>query len=183
MSTITKHWTYDDLCQLPDDGKRYEILEGELYELPGPLSVHWQLVMRLIMAIGNFVQEHRLGIIATAPADIRLSSDTVVQPDIFFISEARTHIIDRPGVDGAPDLVVEILSPSNREHDLVRKFAIYARYGIREYWIVDPDEQTLRVYALSDGQYALHEYEGGLARSVVLAGLTVDVAALFADLL
>src|SRR5688500_1715377 len=125
MSTITRHWTYDDLCALPDDGKRYEILEGALIELPGPLTVHWQLVTRLTYLFFDFVSRNRLGIVATSPADVRLAPDVVVQPDIFFISEERRHIIDRAGVAGDPDLVVEVLSPSNRDHDLVRKFAIY----------------------------------------------------------
>ncbi len=180
MSTVARPLTYEDLEQLPDDGKRYEILDGRLIELTSPSVAHQRVLRRLLRWLDHFVTEHDLGEVFSAPLDVRLAPHNIVQPDLVFVSYASFGVVqDRP-IEGAPDLLVEILSPSTRERDQGQKLEIYARHGVREYWTVDTDNQTLTVFALVDHGYEAVTQDDGIARSAVLPGLTIDLAALFA---
>ena len=137
--------TVENYRQLPEDGKRYEILEGELAVTPAPGTVHQRVVGRLYSALAEFVRNRQIGELFLAPLDVILSVHTVVQPDLLFVSKERQSVIRADGIYGAPDLVVEVLSPSTAERDRGVKRRLYLRYGVREVWLVDPEARTLEV--------------------------------------
>ncbi len=182
MSVLIRPLTYEDLVQIPEDGKRYEVIDGELFKTAAPMKKHQKLSKRLADLL--YEQEKAgLGEMYYAPVDVRLYTNGIVQPDLLFLRQERLGIYHPSGlVEGAPDLMVEILSPSTRGVDLVRKAALYAREGVPEYWVADPDAPALTIYALRDGRYEPVPAEPGTARSEVLPGLVVDLESLFADL-
>ncbi|MCZ7645573.1 MAG: Uma2 family endonuclease [Planctomycetota bacterium] len=143
-------FTYEDYAALPETGPRYQLVEGELVMSLAPNVRHQRIQMRLSQALYSFVALHGLGEILSAPTDVILSEDDVYQPDILFISRARSEIVHPEGLRGAPDLCIEILSAGNRQLDLTVKKKLYALHGVREYWIVDPDADTLAVYRLQE---------------------------------
>ena len=145
--------TYQDYAALPDDGRRYEIHEGELSVTPAPGSKHQIVSTRLVAALHVHVEARGLGIVVAAP--LILSDRTIVQPDIVFVATDRVGRISERGIEGAPTLVVEILSPSTREADRDAKLRLYASHGVPWYWIVDPDARVVEVYRLEAGSYAL----------------------------
>jgi len=147
--------TYDDYVTLPDDGRRYEILDGELAVSPSPLTRHQQVSVLLAHAMLGWVLERALGTVLTAPCDVILDNTTILQPDLLFVSAARSSIITRRAVEGAPDLVVEILSDSTAARDRGAKMKLYARYGVVRYWIIDIDARTLEIHHLRAGEYVL----------------------------
>jgi Uma2 family endonuclease len=165
-------WTYDDLLTLPDDGRRYEIIEGELYEMPAPTSAHALTIANIISLLIPLLMQLG-GRWLTAPLDVFFAGANPVQPDIIvLLPDGQAQIVTR-GIEGAPDLLVEVLSPSNRGHDLLTKRALYARAGVREHWIVDPEAKTLEILTLD--RDALH--------SVAIAtGADVPTSPLFGSL-
>lgn len=176
-------WTYEDYKRLPDDGLRYEIMGGVLYMTPAPGFDHQYIVTRLLVLLEKFVSEHQLGLVLVAPFEVRLPDIAqVVQPDLLFIAAGREPSPGDPFFTGAPDLVVEVLSPSTTRTDRVVKFSAYERAGVREYWLVNPQSRIVEVYALSeDSIYDLHgEFIAGSAvTSPLLSGLTFPVGDLF----
>ena len=147
--------TYEEFRQLPDDGKRYELIHGWAHFTPTPTTRHQLALQNLSGSLGRFALRDLLGEIFVAPLDVRLSSDTAVQPDLIFVSEARAHIIRENYIDGAPDLVVEILSPSTAAHDRATKLALYAKAGVPEVWLLDPHAKTVEVLKLQGKKYVL----------------------------
>jgi Uma2 family endonuclease len=145
--------TYEDYVTLPDDGRRYEILDGELAVSPSPTSAHQLVSHNLELALSIWVRTRSLGRIWHAPLDLILAPTVVLQPDIFFISNARSSIVTKRGVEGAPDLVIEILSDSTAARDRGVKMHIYARHGVPRYWIIDVDATSIEAFALRDGVY------------------------------
>jgi Uma2 family endonuclease len=183
---LTKHtgsWTYEDLFDLPDDGRRFEIIEGELYEMPSPTWVHATVIANLITMLLPLVT--RLGgVWRTAPLDVFFSGANPVQPDIIvLLPGGEAHAIDR-GVEGPPDLLIEVLSPSNRNHDLLTKRALYGQAGVREYWLVDPEARTLTMLTLDrDALHLAFTASGGeLPDSPLLGALPFTVADVFAGI-
>jgi len=170
--------TYEDYVTLPDDGRRYEILDGELAVSPSPTSAHQFVSHNLEFALSSWVRAKKLGRIWDAPLDLILEPTVVMQPDVFFISTARAAIVTKRGVEGAPDLVVEILSDSTASRDRGVKKHIYARHRIGRYWIVDVDRKTIEVYALGDGDYDLLATYGGndVARLDVPEGFVLPLS-------
>lgn len=145
---------YNDYVKLPDD-KRYELIEGEIYMVPGPEFNH-QIVSRNIgFLLWDYVKNKNLGIIVDAPLDVIFTPEDVVQPDIIFISNERKDIITKKNVRGVPDLLIEILSPSTMERDKIVKRILYARHGVREYWIVDTEAKKIEVMTLGDNGFEL----------------------------
>ena len=138
--------TYDDLCLLPNDGKRYEIIEGELFVTPSPISLHQRVVTQLTVELGSFLKRHRLGEVFVSPFDVVFSRYDVVEPDVLFISKARSTVLTPKNVQGAPDLVIEVLSKSTRDVDRTIKLKLYARYGVEEYWVIDPGVPAAQIY-------------------------------------
>jgi len=147
--------TYDDYVELPNDGKRYEILEGELAVTPAPTLKHQISSANIFKIMSRHVDDNQLGIVLYAPIDLILESTSVLQPDLLFVSQARRNILTDKGIVGAPDLVVEILSPTTTRNDRVTKAQIYARHRVPAYWIVDPDQETVEVYLLNVDSYRL----------------------------
>ena len=139
-------WTYDDLASLPDD-HHYEILDGELFVSPSPTMAHQLALKRLVLAFAE-LERRKIASIWFAPLDVIMSPTRVVEPDLLVVLRERRSIIKHRGVEGAPDLVLEVLSPSTTKHDRTRKRQFYARNGVREYWIVDPDAGSIEVLEL-----------------------------------
>ncbi len=169
-------WTEADYFALPDTNRFIELSEGELVMPPHPTHTHQLIVFELATRMRDFVQKHNLGLVQIGPLPVRLWPGKIREPDILFV--AREHS-DRIGEQayGPPDLVVEALSPGTRRTDRLDKTVEYARAGVREYWIVDPDGQTVEVFVLREGAYELLGKWGGgeEARSEVLAGFRVAV--------
>ena len=176
--------TYDDLAALPDDGKRYELIGGEVYEMPAPNIVHQFALGELFKLLSYFVLSHKLGLVFAAPLDVRFDPRNVVQPDIVYLSRANRRLMHKTKlklIEGAPDLLIEILSPWNRGRDFIKKASLYATFGVSEYWIVDPDAETIFVQVLRDGLMAplVSDDGDGLIRSEVLPGFAIDPRGLF----
>ncbi len=142
---------YQDYLLLPED-KRYEIIDGELFVVPAPNVRHQTLLVRL-SAILLHAEARGLGKVLPAPCDVVLSDENVVQPDILFVTKERLGIVGEANIGGAPDLVVEILSPSSRRKDLEAKRKLYAGFGVREYWIVDPEAETVEALVWGEQGY------------------------------
>ena len=165
-------FTYEDYVNAPED-KRYELLDGELLMTPAPAEIHQRISILLGWRLLQFVTENGLGRVYQAPFDVVLSDMDVVQPDLLFISNARAHIVTAANVQGAPDLVVEILSPSTAERDRTLKRRLYARHGVSEYWIVDTEAGSVEVLLLREGGFEVAGTYGGgdTLTSPVLPGL------------
>jgi Uma2 family endonuclease len=176
-------WTYDDLSSLPDDGRRYEIIEGELYEMPAANLIHATILINLLRLLLPAVAAMR-GRLYTAPVDVFFEGADPVQPDIVIVLAGWEGKARVRGLEGAPDLVIEILSPSNRGHDLLMKRALYARAGVREYWIVDPDRRAVELLALDrDAFHTVHAEVGEVeVASPLLAGALFPLAAIFSGI-
>ena len=152
-STRPRPFTYEKLCAMPDDGKRYEIFEGELSEMtPSPTPRHQDVVLRLLRIMDSYVSATHLGKVYVAPLDVVLNDRNVYEPDILFIARDHLSIIGEKHITAAPDLAVEILSGSGAR-DRVKKRRQYQKFGVRHYWIIDPTERTLEEYVLKSGVY------------------------------
>lgn len=153
MSLPGHYFTYEDYKLMPEE-KRCEIIEGELLMTPSPVFRHQAIQARLLVKLFSFVEANELGQVVSAPMDVILSPENVVQPDVLFISKERSAVIEKAGaVAGAPDLAVEILSPSTAPRDQVLKRKLYARFGVREYWIVDPGTEMVEVMTLAGSTF------------------------------
>jgi len=140
--------TYEEFRQLPDDGKRYELVGGEVRLTPAPNTKHQFVVHNLDMAISPYVQKNKLGEVWEAPLDVRLTEDTALQPDLVFVASRRVEIVREEFIAGAPDLVVEVLSASTAVHDRATKLPIYAKAGVPEFWLIDSQAKTVEVLKL-----------------------------------
>jgi Uma2 family endonuclease len=176
-------WTWEDLVALPDDGKRYEIIMGELHEMPGPGMVHVQVVANLVELVVSLVRQFGLRLY-TAPADLFIRDGNPVQPDLLAIRPNGSCARTARGFEGPPELVIEVVSPSNREHDDLTKRALYGLGGVGEYWVVDPERQTVEVTHLhADALHSAGVFRPGeTIVSPLLPGAELPVDAVFADL-
>ena len=171
-------WTYEDYCRLPEDGWIYEVIEGELLMSPAPRTKHQLCKGNLYAAFWNYTTEHEVGTVFDAPYDVLLPGLTSpIQPDVMFVLKENLHIVKDENIQGVPDLVVEVLSPWNWVADRRRKFQVYAKAGVREYWIIDPEARTIELYWLEKGAYALvGKYAvGEIVHSKILHGFEVEV--------
>ena len=182
--TLSKLVTYDDYRQLPDDGKQYQIIGGELYMTPAPTTIHQRILFKLAQAIASHAADHNLGEILIAPVDVILSMTDVVQPDIVFVAKERMNIITQKNIVEAPDLVVEVLSGHTETIDRKKKRELYARHGVREYWIVDPEAKTIDQFLNENGQLTrTHTIKSGeTLASKIVEGLQVSVDEIFKEL-
>jgi len=179
-ATEKKKYTYEDYLKTPDD-VRYELIEGDLLMTPSPVTKHQRILRELGFELLSFVRVKDLGEIFLAPFDVHLDNENVVEPDILFISKQRLHIIGEKNVQGPPDLVVEILSESTANRDLVQKKRLYAKFGVKEYWIVIPGEEIVEIYTLKDALYVLGKSLGkeDAIESPLLKGLKIDLKKIF----
>ncbi|MEA2514151.1 MAG: hypothetical protein QOJ59_3638 [Thermomicrobiales bacterium] len=183
MSIATKRHTYQDLLQTPDDGKRYEVIDGELYVIAAPAKPHFWLSSSWLLWLGEHVRARDLGKIFHAPVDVHFDDDNTVEPDLIFVRKDRLHIVKHNYIDEAPDLLIEIHSPSTKHVDLGKKLRLYQAFEVQEYWAVDTDEQSLTIFVLSAaGSYERVEPVNGHLSSTVLPELVIDLAAIFSDL-
>lgn len=180
MSKPKIKFTYQDYKNLPEsETKRYELLEGELVMVPSPTTYHQRISANIVYLLQDFVRKHDLGFVYDAPCDVVLSPEDVVQPDIFFITKERSGIIAEGNIRGAPDLIIEILSPATAERDRTYKRTLYARHGVREYWLVDPDKRAIEVMILGEkGFQSVGVYTQTLT-SPIFPGLTINLAEVF----
>ena len=165
---------------MPDDGKRREIIDGELYVTPSPVDYHQMILFNLTMALGKFLESHPLGKLRFAPLDVILSEHDVLEPDLLLVLNEHQDFL-QDWVRGAPDLVVEILSPSTEARDRGIKLKAYARYGVGEYWIVDPEAQLIEVYRLTAKGFRLAATcaNGKTVETPLLPGFSLAVGLIF----
>ena len=177
--------TYDDFLLFPDDGKRHELIDGEHYVTPAPNMKHQGVSANLLGMIWSHLQSHAIGKIYAAPTDVVFSHFDVVEPDLLFVSEARREVLTKANVQGAPDLVVEIGSPSTRRRDEKLKHQLYERFNVTEYWVVDPDIDVVRVYRIENGKYTrvqeLSVDHDDVLTTPLLPGLELPLSEIFAD--
>ncbi|HEY0781303.1 MAG TPA: Uma2 family endonuclease [Thermoanaerobaculia bacterium] len=177
---VRPYITYEDLCELPDDGNRYELFDGEAYMNPSPTAPHQEILARLNDAFRAAATDRAR--VCFAPLDVVLSLATTVQPDLLVVRDERREIISDV-VRGAPDLVVEIVSPSTVRRDRSLKLETYARHGVGEYWIVDGAAETVEIYRLEAGagayRLAVTCRAGDRATTPVLPSLALAVETLF----
>ncbi len=156
VTTRTRPWpTYQDYLDIPGED-RYELINGEFILVSAPNRAHQWASVTLVSRMALFVEDRELGWVFHAPFEVVLTDPegiNIIQPDIIFVSREREHIITRANIQGAPDLLVEILSPSTGRRDRTTKRDLYARHGVKEYWIADPEAQTVTVMLLTDGEY------------------------------
>ena len=179
-ATTRVRFTYEDYLNTPED-KRYELLDGELIMVASPNIQHQRTERKMGTRVDRFVERHDLGEMFFPPTDVILSDTDVVQPDLLFVSRERMHIIARDAIRGAPDLVVEILSPSTARRDLTFKRRLYAKHGVKEYWQVNIDERRVTVLSLGDGDYeGVAVYGSGQTlTSPVLPGFALAIDEIF----
>lgn len=142
-------YTYEEYCSLPE-GARYQMIDGDIFVSPSPTRRHQTVSKRLFRALDGIVAPRKLGEVYFAPMDVILSDEDVVQPDIVYVSNARASLLAPEGIRGGPDLCVEVLSEGTQARDRKAKRVLYARHGVTEYWIVDPEANTLEVYRLQE---------------------------------
>ena len=173
--------TYDDYCELPNDRNRYEILDGELAVTPAPRTKHQSISGHLYRILSNHIVANQLGDIYAAPTDVILALSTVVQPDLIFIGNDRRAIVTERAIEGAPTLVIEILSPTTQRADRQTKAQLYAKYEVSHYWLLDPDLQTLEAYELRGDQYKLvvKVQNAEVFASALFPGLFISLADLW----
>jgi Uma2 family endonuclease len=173
-------YTYDDYVLLPED-RRYEILDGDLFMTPAPTPYHQLVSKRIEFLLDDHVRRNQLGEVLDAPCDVVLSASDIVQPDILFIVADRLSIIGEKFITAAPDVVVEVLSPSTADRDQTLKTKLYARFGVRELWIASPEAKTIEVLVLS-GQTFRREAlygRGDVLRTPLLPGLEIPLDQVF----
>lgn len=176
--------TYDDLLALPDDGLRHELIDGEHIVSPSPGTAHQLIVGNLYVLMRAFLKDHPLGVAMLAPFDIVFSRYDVVEPDlIYFTMDRFRAIVGDRNAQGAPDLAVEIVSPWSRRRDDVTTRRLYERWGVGEYWVLDPDLGTLKVYRLADGTFRksgeLSVEAGDSLTTPLLPGLSLPLVSIF----
>ncbi len=181
MKVKEKVWTYRDYLELNDD-KRYEVINGRLYEMPAPTVFHQRILNALNLLIYMFSKRNKVGEVFISPVDVILSETSIVQPDLVFISKENKDIV-KDRIYGSPDLVVEIVSPTSYYRDRYEKFRIYEEAGIKEYWLVYPGEKAIEVWVLKEGKYELYSIASGegKVKSKVLKGLRIDLKEIFGE--
>jgi Uma2 family endonuclease len=176
--------TYDDYVLFPEDGLRHEVIDGEHSVTPAPSLRHQAVSRRFTSSLNPFIEFHQLGELFAAPTDVVLSRQDVIQPDLVFVSRERLHILTGQNIQGAPDLVIEILSESTRRSDEGPKLALYERFGVREYWLANPFLKTVTVFRLENCQFQktaeLSAQVRDFLSTPLLPGLEINLAAIFA---
>jgi Uma2 family endonuclease len=184
VTAPSARFTYEDFLNFPSDGKRHEVIDGEHYVTPSPNTKHQVVSMNLTRAFNFYLERQRVGQVFAAPFDVVFSDLDVVEPDLLYISRERSGILTDEHVRGSPDLVVEIVSPGTRKTDEVTKRKVYERFDVKEYWVVDPELDAVKVYRRDGGVFAraaeLTAEAGDILTTPLLPDFSVSVADLFA---
>ena len=177
-ATLTKRLTYSDYVQMtPPDSGKFQLIEGELISMTSPNTKHQGIILSISFHLYSYLLKNRLGKIFLSPMDVILGENNTYQPDLLFILESNKKIIEETKINGTPDMVVEVLSPSNAYYDLVIKKKIYESSGVKEYWIVDPIQDTLDLYVLQNNkfQHKVQIEKKGIIPSEIFPGLDLDL--------
>ncbi len=179
-----RKYTYEDYLNLPDDGNRYEIINGDLIMTASPVTSHQKISIFLSTEIQVYVTKENIGFVFYSPYDVIFDDKNIYQPDILFISKENKNIITEENIKGSPDLIVEILSPSTAYYDLFEKKEVYEKFGVKEYWIVDPQKHWIEIYTLKQNKYVLFNRteKKGKVKSSLFKKLDIDASKLFAEL-
>jgi Uma2 family endonuclease len=184
MATGTARLTHADYLLFPDDGKRHELIGGEHFVTPSANLRHQRISANLFRRLDSFLREHQLGEVFFAPLDVIFTDHDVVEPDLIVVLRERSAIL-QDWVRGVPDLLVEIVSPSNRRHDEVRKRDLYERVGVSEYWLVDPEVEMVKVYRREGPRFGRPEqlslHRADVLTSSLLPGFSLPLAEVFGD--
>lgn len=180
MSTIPdfNKFTYEHYVHFPSDGMRHEIVDGDHFMNPAPNLYHQTISRRIQFQLYAQIELKKLGWVFDAPVDVKLTEFDVVQPDLVVVLQDRAEILTDTKIDGAPNLVIEILSKSTASYDRSLKLQLYQRTGVPEYWIVDPDTCTIEQYILENQKYVLHPTSGTISLNV-LKNVVVEMASLW----
>lgn len=179
VEAVSLPLTYEDLEQISDELHRYEILQGVLIVSANPAPVHARISTRLSRRLEEHIEERHLGTFFGTPVDVRIMRHDIVGPDCCFVSRDREAIITNRLIEGAPDLVIEIQSPSTKRDDRTRKMALYAGGGVREHWLVDPQTRSVRVLLFADGITSVLPIEDEIIPSRVLPELRLTLGDVF----
>jgi len=182
MAIQSRSLTYDDLERMRETRHdRLELIDGELFVTPSPTTIHQRVIRRLHRLLEEAIIEAGIGEFFPAPYDVKLADGSIVQPDLVAVLTERFALIATDGIEGVPDFIVEVVSPSSKTHDRVRKRELYARHGVSEYWLVDPDAKTVTIYSdPQDGRYQTAQTVSEVAVSATIPELSADLKALFA---
>lgn len=175
--------TYDDLAAFPDDGRRHELLDGEHLVTPSPRTRHQRVLVHLVTALERHCGEHGLGRVYPGPVDLVFSPNDVLVPDLVFVSSARLATVTETRITAAPEIVVEILSPSTARRDRGAKRRLYEKFGVREYWLIDIDARILERVVFGDtaGGHAIRLEPGDRLETDLLPGVVLPVGLLFRE--
>ena len=179
MPSVTRLYTVSDVRAMPDDRNRYETIAGELFVTPAPSLRHQAVLARLHLVIGAYVERHRLGHVWFAPLDVVYGPMTLVEPDLLFVAAARRDVLTEQEVTAAPDLVVEVLSPSTARTDRGRKRALYQETGVREYWIVDAEQNRVEIWRPGAMEAEVQSDVLRWQPDLAIAALTIDLTSIF----
>lgn len=177
----TEYWTYDDMkAKLPAES-RYELRDFNLIEMPSPKRIHQRIVKHFTKVLDSFVIAKKLGEVYVSPFDVIFDKGNTCQPDVLFLSNANKHLSSEEGIFGEPNLVVEVVSKGSVVRDYIEKKNDYEKFGVDEYWIIDPLNETIIVYALIDSKYVVFSAveESGTASSKLLAGFQLTFEEVF----
>jgi Uma2 family endonuclease len=181
----TTRLTYEDFLRLPDDGNRYEIIDGELFVNPSPVPQHQRLVRKIVGRFDRYFEEHGGGEVFPAPLDVKFDNVNVVEPDVLVIRTDRASIVGPKNVQGAPNLVVEVLSDGTRRLDEIKKKKLYDQGGVDEYWIVDGELELVKIYRRTAAAFErvaeISTEEGGTITTPLFPEFSLDVHALFSS--
>lgn len=177
----TFHWTYEEYVRLTDGEEYFEFIEGRQFIQPSPSTWHQSALGHLLYRLVPYLEETKLGVVLHRPLDVVFSDDTVLQPDIILTLNEHCERIREAGIFGAPDFVIEVLMPSTELRDRHDKLEVYSRYGVREYWLADPESRRIEVFVLESGRLVKKaEHDSGEAHSIaVLPGFSVPLADVF----
>ncbi len=180
MNVAASKLTYHDFLLLPDDGKRYEILDGDLFVTPSPITRHQLIVGRFLHHLMTYLETHPIGTVFTAPYDVVLSDTDIIEPDLLLVLHTGRALITEKNVQGPPDMILEVLSPGTAARDRNLKRKRYERFGVQEYWLIDPDGNTLEMLTAKDGQYiqVCKTIRPAECASALLPGLRLDLGSL-----
>lgn len=177
-------FTYREYALLPDDGRRHELIEGDFYVTPAPTPMHQTVSRRLQHALMTQLEDTGVAFVFDAPIDVILSETTVVQPDLAIVRRARREVISKRGIEGPPDIVAEILSPSSRGQDEFLKKTVYARFGIPEYWLVDTEHGFITIFRAEASAYRVRQRldRASTLTSAELGEISIPLAPIFREL-
>lgn len=179
MPSTTRLYTVEDVRAMPDDGNRYETIDGELFVTPAPGTPHQGALRELVLLIGTYVKRFKLGVMLFAPYDVVLGPLTLVEPDLLFVHEARRDLFTERELTAAPDLAIEILSPSTARTDRGRKRALYQSVGVAEYWVVDLEQRQVEVWRPGALQASVHRDRLTWQPEPAVEPLTIELGEIF----